>query len=44
MTPELTSTRATLDARFTGELIGPDHPDYDQARKLYNGMFDKRPA
>jgi FAD/FMN-containing dehydrogenase len=44
MTPELTSTRATLDARFAGELIGSDHPDYDQARKICNAMFDKRPA
>src|SRR3984893_9346111 len=26
-----------------GALIGRDHPDYDEARKLYNGMIDKRP-
>src|SRR3982075_1041327 len=26
-----------------GTLIGRDHPDYDEARKLYNGMIDKRP-
>jgi hypothetical protein len=26
-----------------GILIGRDHPDYDEARKLYNGMIDKRP-
>src|SRR5262245_43243034 len=26
-----------------GTLIGRDHPDYDDARKLYNGMIDKRP-
>ena len=38
------TTRAVLEAGFAGELIGPDHPDYDQARKLYNGMHDKRPA
>ena len=26
-----------------GTLIGRDHPDYEDARKLYNGMIDKRP-
>ncbi len=26
-----------------GTLIDRDHPDYDEARKLYNGMIDKRP-
>ncbi len=26
-----------------GALIGRDHADYDEARKLYNGMIDKRP-
>jgi FAD/FMN-containing dehydrogenase len=26
-----------------GPLIGRDHPDYDEARKLYNAMIDKHP-
>jgi FAD/FMN-containing dehydrogenase len=26
-----------------GTLIGRDHLDYEDARKLYNGMIDKRP-
>ncbi|MBV8663810.1 MAG: FAD-dependent oxidoreductase, partial [Hyphomicrobiales bacterium] len=26
-----------------GSLIGRDDPGYDEARKLYNGMIDKRP-
>ena len=26
-----------------GSLIGRDHADYDDVRKLYNGMIDKRP-
>lgn len=45
-------TTATLDdaatqdfsSRLRGELIRPDDPDYDNARALYNGMIDKRPA
>lgn len=43
MTTQLTITEG-LDSKFIGELIGPDHPGYNAARKLYNGMFDKRPA
>src|SRR5690606_23963273 len=31
-------------ARFRGELIKPTDAGYDEARKLYNGMVDKRPA
>jgi FAD/FMN-containing dehydrogenase len=26
-----------------GALVGRNHPDYDEMRKLYNGMIDKRP-
>ncbi len=37
-------TTQELDATFTGELIAPDHPGYDEARSLFNGMIDKRPA
>src|SRR2546423_6793463 len=38
------STQATLDSKFAGEVITPNHPDYDEARKVFNGLIDKRPA
>src|SRR4051812_37752504 len=33
-----------LMSRQRGELIRPDDAGYEQARKIYNGMIDKRPA
>ena len=32
-----------LKSSFRGELIQPGDPSYDAARKVYNGMIDKRP-
>ena len=37
------TTLATLKASLRGELIQRNEPGYEEARKLYNGMIDKRP-
>ncbi len=31
-------------ATFSGELVGPDDPGYEQARRVHNGLIDRRPA
>lgn len=33
-----------LAASLRGELIDPSHPAYDEARRVYNAMHDRRPA
>ncbi|UCD25821.1 MAG: FAD-binding protein, partial [Gemmatimonadota bacterium] len=33
-----------LGEAISGQLILSNHPQYDTARKLWNGMHDKRPA
>ena len=35
---------AALAEDFGGELIQPGEPGYDDARAIYNGMIDRRPA
>ncbi len=34
---------AKFEQSLRGAMIGRSHPGYDEARKLYNGMIDKRP-
>ena len=36
--------RRYLQGTFGGEVIGPDHPGYAQARLVWNGMIDKHPG
>jgi FAD/FMN-containing dehydrogenase len=42
------SLRASDIAQFgrslRGDLIRPDHPDYETARRVWNGVVDRRPA
>jgi FAD/FMN-containing dehydrogenase len=39
-----TSTISELAGSFAGELIAPGDPGYDDARKVWNGAIDRRPA
>src|SRR5262245_48318383 len=41
------TSSAHLDAlgrTFRGDIIPPEHDGYDDARRVWNAMFDKRPA
>ena len=29
---------------FTGEIVSPAHPDYDELRRVWHGAIDRRPA
>jgi FAD/FMN-containing dehydrogenase len=35
---------ALLAEHLTGDVIAPGHPEYDTARRVWNGMIDRRPA
>src|SRR5919201_1295272 len=35
---------ADLAAGLRGEIVGRDHPTYEQHRKIWNGSIDRRPA
>src|SRR6185369_10359114 len=34
----------TLQASMRGQALSPAAPDYEAARKVFNGMIDRRPA
>jgi hypothetical protein len=42
-TSTLLAPGAELGDRIRGALITPAHPAYDSARRVWNGMIDKRP-
>ena len=42
-TPDASAIES-LVSRISGEVILPSNEKYDQARKVYNGMIDKRPG
>src|SRR5690349_23711006 len=33
-----------LAPSFTGQLLQPSEPGYEEARRVHNGLIDKRPA
>ena len=35
---------AELAPAFSGQLLLPTHPAYEEARKVHNALVDKRPA
>ena len=39
-----TTADALAAAGFGGEIVGRDHPRYDELRTVFNGMIDRRPA
>ena len=43
-TGSIDQSMVSLAGRFSGDLLGPDDEGYDTARKVHNGLVDKRPA
>jgi FAD/FMN-containing dehydrogenase len=45
LTPTIpTAAIDRLEGALRGRIVRPHDPDYDEARAVYNGMIDKRPA
>jgi FAD/FMN-containing dehydrogenase len=41
---DLSSAVAELARNFSGRMLLPDHAAWDEARRVHNGLVDKRPA
>ena len=44
MTSSLADSVTELASRFSGQLLQPTDAGYEEARKVHNGLVDKRPA
>ena len=42
--PSVAQAVSELAAKFTGQLLQPADPGYEEARKVHNGLVNKRPA
>jgi FAD/FMN-containing dehydrogenase len=42
--PAVAAAVTELAGRFSGQLLKPADPGYEDARKVHNGLIDKRPA
>src|SRR5262245_23923393 len=40
----MTTTLEQLSSKFSGRLLQPTDAGYDDARRVHNGLVDKRPA
>src|SRR5688572_788279 len=44
MSDALSKSVTELASRFSGRILMPSDPGYDEARRVHNGLIDKRPA
>jgi FAD binding domain/Berberine and berberine like len=44
MTTTTTGSQGLLAAGFSGVILAPGEPGYDETRKIHNGLIDKHPA